>query len=190
VTWNVELVVERAELEQILELQRRNHIAELTPEQARAQGFVTARHSLESLEQMHALAPSVVARAVPAGPLAGYALTMLREARACMPILEPMFQRLESLRWRGSPLGDLRYYVMGQICIAEPFRGQGAVGALYQAHRLHYAERFELLVTQISTRNERSLRAHARIGFEPLHRYRDDVDEWQIVAWDWDNTRN
>ena len=50
---------------------------------------------------------------------------------------------------------------------------------------LHYAERFELLVTEISTRNQRSLRAHARVGFEPVHRYRDDVDEWEIVAWDW-----
>jgi len=185
VTWNVGLVGERAELEQILELQRRNHVAAVTPEQARAQGFVTARHSLESLEAMHALAPSVVARAVPGGQLAGYALVMLREARAYVPILEPMFQLLESLRWRGTPLAALRYYVMGQICIAEPFRGQGVVRALYESHQLHYGERFELLVTEISTRNQRSLRAHARVGFEPVHRYRDDVDEWEIVAWDW-----
>ncbi|HKO94276.1 MAG TPA: hypothetical protein VJU61_24150 [Polyangiaceae bacterium] len=184
-TWKVGLVEGRAELEQILELQRQNHLAQLTPEQAREQGFVTARHSLESLEQMHALAPSVVARAEPGAQIAGYALTMLREARAYVPILEPMFRLLESLSWRGSPLESLRYYVMGQICIAEAFRGQGMVPALYQAHQLHYAERFELLVTEISTRNARSLRAHERVGFEPLHRYRDNVDEWQIVAWDW-----
>jgi len=69
-TWNVGLVVEQAELAQILELQRQNHVAEVTPEHARVQGFVTARHSLESLEQMHALAPSVVARAAPGGPRA------------------------------------------------------------------------------------------------------------------------
>jgi len=31
----------------------------------------------------------------------------------------------------------------------------------------------------------RSLRAHERVGFEPIHRYRDGVDEWVIVAWDW-----
>jgi GNAT superfamily N-acetyltransferase len=184
-TWDIELARESSELEQILELQRQNHITQVTPEQARAQGFVTAQHSLESLTGMHALAPSVVARAVPGGQLAGYALTMLREARALVPILEPMFQLLESLSWRGAPLAELDYYVMGQICVAEPFRGQGLLDALYRGHELHYAQRFELLVTEISTRNERSLRAHRRVGFEAVQRYRDSADEWLVVAWDW-----
>jgi hypothetical protein len=62
-TWEVGLVRGRDELEAILELQRQNHASQLTPEQARAQGFVTARHTLQSLEQMHALGPSIVARA-------------------------------------------------------------------------------------------------------------------------------
>ena len=183
--WDIELARGGSELEQILELQRENHLTQVTPEHARAQGFVTARHSLESLTGMHALAPSVLGWARPGGQLAGYALTMLREARPLVPILEPMFQLLESLSWRGSPLAKLDYYVMGQICVAEPFRGQGMVDALYRGHRLHYAERFELLVTEISTRNERSLRAHQRVGFEAVHRYWDGADEWLTVAWDW-----
>ena len=55
---------------------------------------------------------------------------------------------------------------------------------MYRGHARHYAERFELVVTEIATRNARSLRAHERVGFEPVHQYRDEVDEWLIAAWD------
>lgn len=182
-SWQVHPVRDPHELERILELQRQNHIGHVTAEAARTQGFVTARHTLESLTQMHALGPSIIAKA--GDELAGYALTMAKEARAYVPILDPMFQKLEALSFRGTPLARRAYYVMGQICVAEAFRGQGVFDALYAGHRAHYSERFQLVVTEVATRNERSLRAHARVGFEPVLRYRDSVDEWLIIAWDW-----
>jgi len=182
--WTVGSVREPAELEQILALQRANLAANVSADEANAQGFVTAVHDLEILQRMHALAPSIVARAEDG--LAGYALTMRVEARADVPILEPMFQLLETLSWRGGPLASRRFYVMGQICVAKPFRGQGVFDALYGGHRDHYRDRFELLVTEVSLRNQRSLRAHERVGFEPLHRYRDSVDDWVILGWDWE----
>jgi RimJ/RimL family protein N-acetyltransferase len=58
--------------------------------------------------------------------------------------------------------------------------------ALYRGHRAHYAGRFELIITEVSTRNPRSLRAHARVGFEELHRFRDATDEWSIIGWAFD----
>jgi ribosomal protein S18 acetylase RimI-like enzyme len=181
--WTVGTVREPAELAQILELQRANLAAHLSADEAQAEGFVTAVHSLEVLQRMHELAPSIVAQA--GSELAGYALSMRVEARSQVPILEPMFELLETLTFRGRPLRDTRYYVMGQVCVARAFRGQGVFDALYRGHREHYQERFELLVTEVSTRNGRSLRAHARVGFEPLYRYRDNVDEWVILGWDW-----
>lgn len=177
-------VREPAELAQILALQRANLAANVSADEANAQGFVTAVHDLESLLRMHALAPSIVARGE--SGLAGYALTMLVEARSYVPILEPMFQLFETLSWRGRSLAATRFYVMGQVCVAKPFRGQGVFDALYRGHRDHYRERFQLLVTEVSLRNPRSLRAHERVGFEPLHRYRDSVDDWVILGWDWE----
>ena len=181
--WSVGTVRDPLELAQILDLQRANLAANVSAEQAQAQGFVTAVHSLEVLQRMHELAPSIVARAE--SQLAGYALSMRVEARKDVPILEPMFELLETLSFRGRPLRDTRFYVMGQVCVAQAFRGQGLFDALYLGHREHYQRRFELLVTEVSTRNGRSLRAHERVGFEPLHRYRDSVDEWVILGWDW-----
>jgi GNAT superfamily N-acetyltransferase len=182
--WTVGTVRGPAELEQILALQRANLAANVSADEANAQGFLTAVHDLETLRRMHELAPSIVARSDDG--LAGYALTMRVEARADVPILEPMFQLFETLSWRGRPLPETRFYVMGQVCVAKPFRGQGVFDALYRGHRDHYRDRFELLLTEVSQRNPRSLRAHERVGFEPLHRYRDSVDDWVILGWNWE----
>ena len=177
------LVSGRADLEQILALQRDNLRERVSAEQARREGFVTVAHTLEILEAMHAIAPSVIAR--DGADLAGYALVMPVEARVLLAILEPMFRVFETVAWRGKPLGAWPYYVMGQICVAQRYRGQGVVDALYREHRARYSERFALCVTEIATRNTRSMRAHARVGFEVLTTYRDAQDEWAVVGWDW-----
>lgn len=180
-TWRVQPLQDPADLQRILDLQRENLAANIDGDDLRAQGFVTATHSLQSLQQMHELGPSIIAKS--GDHLAGYALTMLVEARRCVPILDPMFQLLEQLTWRGRPLRQVLHYVMGQVCIAKPHRGQGLFDALYQGHQAHYRDRFELLATEVSARNPRSLRAHERVGFETLHTYRDEVDEWVVIGW-------
>lgn len=174
------LVTHAAELEQILQLQAVNLREHVPPEQAAREGFLTVAHTLDVLEKMHALAPSVIAK--DGGRLAGYALVMPVETRAFVPILDPMFQLLETLSWRGRPLREWGYYVMGQVCVAEEYRGQGVFDALYREHRVSYAARFACTVTEVSTRNTRSLRAHARVGFEVLETYRDATDEWAVMA--------
>jgi predicted GNAT superfamily acetyltransferase len=165
----------RAEdLPRILGLQRQNLEAAAGSEAA-TQGFVTVRHDEETLRRMHDLAPSVVAEHD--GTLAGYALTMLPEAKDLVPVLRPMFEQL-------SKLSLPRFYVMGQICVAREHRKSGVFDALYAEHRALYAGRFDAVVTEISIRNARSLRAHARVGFVEVHRYRDATDEWSVVAWE------
>jgi ribosomal protein S18 acetylase RimI-like enzyme len=141
-------------------------------------GFVTVEHTLEVLKAMHALAPSVVARDAH-GEVVAYALSMPRKTRALLPILEPMFAVLDTLPLPG------RWYVMGQVAVAEGYRGSGVFDALYAEHRARYRDRFDALVTEVATRNGRSLRAHQRVGFRELKTYRDATDEWALIAWDW-----
>jgi len=162
-------LAEQRELPAILELQQANRVQS-------ADGFVTVVHTLEILEAMQQQLPHVVARSE-GGALAGYALSMAPSCRELLPILEPMFARLDA---RKSRLG--RYYVMGQICVAHSFRGSGVFDALYAEHRSRFAATHDCLVTEISTRNPRSLRAHARVGFVEEERYRDATDEWIVVA--------
>lgn len=164
------------ELDQILVLQRANLARNLDAEARASQGFVTVEHSRDVLAAMHAVAPSVVARA--GGALVGYALVMPVECRALVPVLEPMFARAFACR-------VARFYVMGQICVAEPWRGRGVFDLLYAAHRRQLAARYDRVVTEVSTRNARSLRANERVGFRIIERYRDASDEWALLVWDW-----
>lgn len=166
------------ELPQILELQRANLARNLSPEEIASQGFVTVEHTLPVLERMNAIAPSIVA--LDGAALAGYALTMPPECRPFIPILEPMFDRLGSLGILGQ-----RFYVMGQICVGKPWRGQGVFDLLYRAHREHLSSRYDFTITEVATRNTRSMRAHERIGFQTIERYRDATDEWALLRWDW-----
>ncbi|AKF81084.1 Acetyltransferase (GNAT) family protein [Myxococcus fulvus] len=172
-----------SELPRILELQRRNLKQVLEDDEMRSQGFVTVEHDVTALERMHALAPSIVAHH--GDDLVAYALTMPRECRALMPLLVPMFDLLDTLEYRGRALREQRFYVMGQVCVDKAHRGKGLFDQLYAKHRELYRERFDLLVTEVSARNTRSLRAHERVGFRTLHTYRDATDEWAVVAWDW-----
>ncbi|TMB28884.1 MAG: GNAT family N-acetyltransferase [Deltaproteobacteria bacterium] len=166
------------ELQEILELQKRNLPRSLDDRERAENGFVTVEHTLDVLQKMHALVPSIVAK--DGDQLAGYALVMPIECRAFIPVLAPMFERLDA----NAEVKGRRYYVMGQICVAKAYRGQGVFDRLYAAHREHLRHRFDACVTEISVRNPRSLRAHARVGFEELERYRDAADEWVVVIWD------
>ena len=171
------------ELQQILQLQKINHVRHIEESEMQTQGFVTMMHTLNILEQMHNLSPSVIIK--DDDKVVAYALTMLRECRQLMPSLEPMFATFDKVSWNNKPLNDYRFYVMGQVCISKSYRGQGLFEQLYQYHKKIYQPQFELFVTEISTRNRRSLRAHEKVGFKTIHTHRDKLDEWEIVAWDW-----
>ncbi len=171
-------VADDRELEQILALQRQNVARNLSPGELVSQGFVTVEHTLDVLRRMHALSPSMVAKE--GDTLAGYALVMPVECRPFVPLLEPMFERLGALG-----MHRLRYYVMGQICVGQPWRGRGVFDLLYQAHRRHLRAAYDFVVTEVATRNTRSMRAHERVGFTVLERYRDATDEWALLRWDW-----
>lgn len=171
------------ELQQVLELQQKNLIQNVDEAEMETQGFVTMTHNIEVLQQMHDLAPSVIAK--DNGHVVGYALVMLRECRNLFPPLEPMFKNLDILEYQDRPLNDYRFYVMGQVCIDKKYRRTGLFDQLYQKHKETYANRYQFILTEVSTRNQRSLRAHERVGFETISTYQDEIDEWAVVLWDW-----
>jgi GNAT superfamily N-acetyltransferase len=171
------------DLQQILLLQQQNLQENISNEELEKQGFVTLRHDLDTLQQMHDLAPSIVIREN--DKIVGYALTMLRECRELIPGLEPMFALLDTLKWNGRDLDQYKFYVMGQVCIDKSYRGRGLFQQLYDHHKKIYQPEFELFITEIATRNRRSLRAHEKTGFKTIHIHRDQLDEWSVVGWDW-----
>lgn len=173
------------DLRDILDLQRQNLVGNLPADVQAREGFVTLQYTLAELQQLHAAAPSIIARAD--GRLVGYALAAAPAVRGLVPPLDELFALVETLPYHGRPLADYPYYLMGQICISDGYRGLGLFDELYQAHRATYSSQYQLLVTDIAARNARSLRAHQRVGFQPLHRFHDPASEqeWVVVGWDW-----
>lgn len=171
------------DLENILALQGENMRAGLSAEEIKEQGFITVRHSLEQLQAMQERVPQILA--VDGDRLGGFALVMPRELKNSIPVLVPMFEMLDNLHYQGTAVKDLRYYVMGQICVGKDYRGQGVFRQLYQAHREQLSQDFDYCITEVSTSNIRSMRAHQKIGFQVLHTFTDELDEWNIVLWDW-----
>lgn len=180
---SVTTVTADEELEQILQLQKKYLLGNIDGEEMKSQGFLTVQHTREMLNKMHRLAPSIIIKDETA--VVGYALTMLRECRHLIAPLEPMFATFDHMQWRGKPLNEYDFYVMGQICVAKEYRGQGLFDGLYHGHRDTFQSQYDFIITEVATRNTRSLRAHERVGFQTIQLYRDSLDEWAVVLWDW-----
>jgi hypothetical protein len=164
-------------------LQKNNLPGSLTEEQKASQGFVTVQHDLSLLRSMNASARQVIARHD--DKVVAYALVMRPEIKYMVPVLMPMFELLNTLYYKGTSLVQTKYYVMGQICVDENYRGAGVFDGLYKKHREVYAKEYDHCITEVSTRNLRSMKAHLRCGFKTIHTFRDVTDEWNILLWDW-----
>ena len=147
------------------------------------EGFVTWLYSLDLLQKMHDLAPSIIVK--DGERVAGYALTTLKESRVFHKDLDVMLNHLETLLYGSRLLQSYPFYLMGQVCIHKDYRGKGLFQMLYQHHKAVYQDRYQLLVTEISVSNVRSQKAHERVGFHTIHTYSDAMDTWNVVVWDW-----
>jgi ribosomal protein S18 acetylase RimI-like enzyme len=170
-------------LRKILDLQARNLRPNLTAEQQASQGFVTFRYDLDLLREMNDDLPHVVASQ--GDKLAGYALSTTVAISRKNELLRPLVERLDAMTLDGRPFAEIPYYVIGQVCVAEAFRGQGVFDGLYQTHRALHAGRFAGVVTEISVHNTRSMAAHRRVGFRVIDEMPDGPDRWALVVWNW-----
>jgi ribosomal protein S18 acetylase RimI-like enzyme len=177
------LVTEDKELDQMAALSRANLVTLLDPETKAKEGFVTWVYTPEVLRALHAVVPSVIV--TDGDTLAGYAITLTDDCEAVYPVMGSTMAHLKKIDYEGRRLSDYRIYLMGQICVAELYRGQGVVDRLYAFHRAHFSDRYDLLVTEISQANPRSLKAHTKAGFRVVDSYPDNGSMWDVVLWDW-----
>lgn len=174
-----------ADVQGILALQQANLRRNVPIHIQADQGFVTVEHNPSVLRRMNQAAPSVIAK--DGETVVGYALTMLPEFGADVPELLPLFELIETLSYNHQQISDYNWYVMGQVCVANGYRGQQVFDRMFQHHRHVYGNQYQLLITDISANNGRSLRAHSRVGFQAIHEFHDPtIDEtWVVVLWDW-----
>jgi ribosomal protein S18 acetylase RimI-like enzyme len=177
------IVTTKDELLQIHKLNQQNIKCNVDEGEQAREGFVSWLYPPVLLQQMHELAPTIIVK--DDDKVVGYALTTLKESSRFHPDLETMFRNLETVEYKDRALFSYRFYCMGQICIAKEYRGKGIVNMLYQKHKEMYSAQHDFILTEISTSNRRSIKAHEKIGFTSIYTYRDTMDEWSVVIWNW-----
>lgn len=173
-----------ADLQGIIELQRHNLLAGISPEEAASQGFVTVVHTLEILRDMNAVEQHIICKNNQ--QVIAYLLAMTIASKEHLPILIPMFEQFDRIIYRGKLIADYHYIVVGQVCVSKDFRGQGVLDQCYEYYQSVFKSSYDFAITEIATRNIRSVKAHKRIGFTEVSRYTSpEGEEWSIVLWDW-----
>ena len=181
---NYTLLTTDTEIHQLLALQQSNLPQNISSQEAQSQGFVTVEHDYALMKAMNDAEAHVIAK--DQQTVIGYALVMLSSFQDRIPVLQPMFALLDGLNFKDKQLSDCQYFVMGQVCIDKNYRGQGIFDGLYENLQKNYHQKYEFVVTEVATRNVRSIKAHQRVGFELLHRYTDPRgEEWDVIVWDW-----
>ena len=115
----------------IIALQKSNLSIHLTTEEMQSQGFVTVVHSLEVLKKMNAIEQSIVGK--DGDKVIAYLLAMTEKSKPDIPVLIPMFDMFGKIEWRGKPLADYNYIVVGQVCVDKAYRGKGILDNCYAA---------------------------------------------------------
>src|SRR5438552_14946815 len=167
-------VTSHDELKQIVQLSQANLRINVPLKQQAEQGFITWNYSLELLEKMNAQQPHVIVK--DADNVIGYALVALKSSMQFHSDLNAMICQLETINYNNKKLSGYKYYVMGQIAIDPAYRGKGVFEMLYHQHKKLFEKKFDFVITEISTANKRSLRAHEKVGFRTIHSYEDALN--------------
>lgn len=171
----------------IRDLQALNLKQNITAEEAIEQGFLTAAYTIEYLQEMNAVFPSIIAK--DGDKVIGYALVTTKDIRKGHDLIEGLFDAIDACEYNGQLLKDVNYVVVGQLCVAKEYRGQDLVQELYGHFRDCLSSEFTYLVTDVAKANVRSLKAHKKRGFQVINELTYGGFGWDIVLWDW-NTAN
>ena len=171
------------EINGIRDLQALNLKQNITAEEAMDQGFLTAAYTIEYLQEMNAVSPSIIAK--DGDKVVGYALVATKDIRKGHDLIEGLFDAIDACEYNGKSLRNVNYVVVGQLCVAKEYRGQDLVQKLYGHFRDCLSNEFIYLVTDVAKANVRSLKAHKKRGFQVINELMYGGFGWDIVLWDW-----
>jgi L-amino acid N-acyltransferase YncA len=110
---------------------------------------------------------------------------MTAKSKDAIPVLKPMFILFDAIQFHNKLVAAFNHIVVGEVCVDKAYRGKGILDNCYIAYKEAFAHKYDFAITEIATKNARSLNAHKRIGFKNVCTYTaPDGVEWQIVIWE------
>ena len=171
------------EIHQLKALQDKNLKSKINQAEQKSEGFLTASYSVEFLIQMNQLHPAILAK--DGEELVGYALVTTASIRGHHELLDDLIHHCDRVHYQGGPLAKVPYAIVGQLCVAKAYRGQGIVQKPYSHFKACMEQDFYCCITDVDRNNPRSLKAHLKSGFEVVGSLEYDGAEWDLVLWDW-----
>lgn len=153
----------------------------LTPAQAQRSGFVVVEYPDWLLRAMMSLEPLLVVR--DGDTLAGYLYPIPDYYRYIFPAFRERFAMMDEIIYQGKRLSELRFMKLGQVVIAEEYKGKGVFKLLYEELRRRYSGQYKLVVTRIGSANPRSLAGHQKLGFQFLSQSKEVKDGKPLWSW-------
>jgi hypothetical protein len=176
-------VAELSDIDEVIALQSRYHIASIAPED-KSSGFVT---TLFTQAQLTALIEDerglFVARQN--GALAAYAMAASWGYWSPWPMFAHMIKELPELTFLGRRLSTENSCQYGPVCVDKTARGSGVLERLFDFSRAEMAKRYPILVTFINKINTRSFAAHTRkLGLEVIQEFDFNGNHYHELVYD------
>ena len=169
--------VNQEDLQQIIKLQTNNLPERLSNIEQQKEGFVTVKHTIKQLQAMQNKEPHCIIK--DQNKVVAYALCMCASFKKEIPLLKPMFDEAEK-HFKDS--NNIKYIAMGQICIDKAYRGKGLFKKLYRFMATELSNQYQAIITEVDSKNTRSLQAHYAAGFTDLTIYKSHHHKWHLIA--------
>jgi len=152
------LLASKEDIPKVLSLHRKYHIDSIS-ETDKADGFVTTlldeKLLSELIDKEHGL---VIAK--DNDSVVGFVMSASWEYCSKWPMFQYLISKLGDIEYKGQKLTTENSYQYGPICIEKKYRGTGVLEGLFEFARKEMQKKYPILVTFVSPKNPRSVKAH------------------------------
>ena len=167
----------------IKNLQTRNLKTNLSSEEKKAEGFLTAEYTMSYLKEINQNSPAIILKKE---KVVGYALAVTKELSKEHEVLNQLVVKFEKQKYKKTLLSSERYIVVAQLCLDKSYRGMGLVEKMYSFFKKKYFD-FKYCVTAVDNENLRSSNIHKKCGFVKIGEVSIGNSPGEIILCDWHN---
>jgi hypothetical protein len=168
-----------ADYKGILQLQEANLRVNLSEADV-ADGFLTLRYTEDQFREINR--HPGIAVALRGDEVVGYLCAKNFAYAAGFPIVQALIEAAACHEVNGIRVSAETAFVYGPVCIARSVRGQGVLAGLWKAMRNIVTPEYSLCVLFIADANQRSMRAHLKLGMGQCGEFTYDGKIFHVLA--------
>lgn len=168
------------DLTAIRRLQQDNLFSNVSNKEKVKEGFVSLETDIPLLSEINLRIGIILAEYKE--KVIGYEFPLPIRLAKEIPLLVPFVKKIMGLKYGGKPISEYKTIIEGQICIDKAHKGKGVAEKIHKAFLVLLKGKYDLLVTEVSDLNPRSLKVHTqKLGFSVLEQYSADGRNWYIL---------